>query len=173
MKLHVKKLHPDAIIPTKTNPTDAGIDLYALEDVSILPGETVKVRTGISLQLQDIPREKLYVNLLWDRSGLGSKGIHRLAGVVDFNYIGEIIVCLTNLNILPVLRDFYNNCLYSFQFGKNVKPSNFIDRYVYQIKKGDRIAQVLVQEIVPVTIEEVSELTATERGANGFGSSGS
>ena len=94
MKLSVKKLHPDAIIPTKTNPTDAGIDLYALEDVSILPGETVKVRTGVALQLQNIPREKLYVNLLWDRSGLGSKGIHRLAGVIDQAYTGEAVVVL-------------------------------------------------------------------------------
>ena len=164
MKLHVKKLHPDAIIPTKTNLTDAGIDLYALEDVTIFPGETVKVKTGIALQLQDIAREKLYVNLLWDRSGLGSKGIHRLAGVVDQEYTGHIIVCLTNLNVGPVLKTFVCN--------SDDIPDEVYAECTYHIKKGDRIAQVLVQEVVPVTIEEVTELTATERGANGFGSSG-
>lgn len=177
MKLKVKKLHPDAKLPTQTNSTDAGIDLYALEDVDIRPGETVKVRTGIAIQLEDELEQYSnvnLVNLLWDRSGLGSKGIHRVAGVIDQEYTGECVVCLTNLNIY--------NFLSSLMSWPNISGTSDINYEAYQkaiidstyhIKKGDKIIQVLIQTVIPVKIVEVDELNETVRGSNGFGSSDS
>src|SRR5688572_14853898 len=98
MKLLVKKLNENAVLPTKAHVTDAGIDLYSIKDYKIRPGETVKIQTGISIQLQDTLEHfhnLTLVNLLWDRSSLGSKGIHRMAGVIDQAYTGEALVCLT------------------------------------------------------------------------------
>lgn len=171
MILNIKKLDPNAIIPTKNNQTDAGIDLYALEDVDIQPGKTVKVRTGISIQLQDIPEGKIYTHLIWDRSGLGSKGIHRLAGVIDQEYTGEIVVCLTNLNVLDYINDLFYISDNSLE-DKITHQLDTLNKYTYKIEKGNKIAQLLVQEIVPIEIKEVNELNSTVRGNKGFGSSG-
>lgn len=171
MILNIKKLDPNAIIPTKNNQTDAGIDLYALEDTEIKPGFTVKVRTGISIQLQDIPEGKIYTHLIWDRSGLGSKGIHRLAGVIDQEYTGEIVVCLTNLNVGQVLESVLSR-LEVGDMWSLIGNLQYMHSYTYFIKKGDKIAQFLVQEVVPIEIKEVNELNSTVRGDKGFGSSG-
>jgi len=72
----VQKLSPEATLPSKENPADAGIDVYTNESYTLKPGERHLFSTGISVEFP-----KGYVALLWDRSGLGSKGIHRLAGV--------------------------------------------------------------------------------------------
>jgi deoxyuridine 5'-triphosphate nucleotidohydrolase len=164
MKLKVKKLHPNAILPTKNHESDAGIDLYALEDTEIDPGCTVKVRTGIAIQPE---HSKLVASLVWDRSGLGSKGIHRVAGVIDQTYTGELVVCLTNLNIGPVLKAI----LSKMTCGDTESLIGSIYQYTYVIKQGDKIAQILIQEIVPTEIVE-EELNVTIRGDKGFGSSG-
>jgi dUTP pyrophosphatase len=91
--LKYKKLDSRATTPTKANKSDAGYDLYSLEESFIRPGERFVVSTGIALEM---PRENM-VGLIWPRSGLSVKfGIDVLAGVIDSGYTGEIKVCLLN-----------------------------------------------------------------------------
>ena len=85
-----------------------------------------------------------YVGLVWDRSGLSNKqGLKLLGGVIDAGYRGEIFVGLVNLG-----------------------------REAYTVNVGDKIAQILIQPVVSVVLEEVEELSETGRGAGGFGSTG-
>lgn len=158
-KLLVKKLAPTAILPTKANPKDAGFDLYSIEDVIIRPGETVPIKTGISIQPQ---LDQLAVTLLWDRSSMGKRAIHRLAGVIDVSYTGEIIVLLTNLNVFPVLEAAANPDLVPLK----------IQECSCLIKAGDKICQAIIQPVIDMDVVEVDDLTKTERGDKGFGSSG-
>ncbi len=134
----VQKLSPDAIVPTKANAGDAGIDIYTNESYTLQPGERHMFTTGIACSIPDG-----YVALFWDRSGLGSKGIHRFAGVIDSGYRGEWKVILFNSTNEP-----------------------------FEIKAGDKIIQCIIQQFEHAEITEVSELDETKRGATGFGSSG-
>lgn len=138
--IKVQKLQPDAKIPTKANLTDVGFDLYALMDGSTIlnPREVKLIPTGIAMAL---PRN--YAGLIWDRSSMGVKGIHRYAGVIDSGYRGEIKVCLYNGNDRP-----------------------------YLVNSGDRIAQILIQKVDNFYLREVASLNETDRGDGGFGSSG-
>ncbi|MCK4635933.1 MAG: dUTP diphosphatase [Candidatus Moranbacteria bacterium] len=87
---------------------------------------------------------KSYVGLIWDKSGIAVKGgIKTMGGVIDSNYRGEVGVILKNLS-----------------------------DDIYEIKKGDKIAQMLIQKVECSIIEEVDELDETERGDGGFGSTG-
>tara|TARA_R110002020_G_scaffold370407_2_gene582058 strand:+ start:1115 stop:1645 length:531 start_codon:yes stop_codon:yes gene_type:complete len=96
-KILVKKLTKDAKIPTKSNPSDAGFDLYATEDNIIHPGEKAKIKTGISMAIPEG-----CAGLIWPRSGSALKfGIDTLAGVIDSDYRGEICVILQNHGKLP------------------------------------------------------------------------
>lgn len=133
-----KLLHSSAKAPTKGHVNDAGWDLYAFETVSIPAGATVLVSTGISMA---IPKD--HVALIWDRSSMGVKGVHRHAGVIDSGYRGEVKVCLHNTTKEP-----------------------------YHIERGDRIAQMLIQEAPNFIQHVVHELNSTDRGDGGFGSTG-
>jgi len=139
MKILVKKLHPDAVIPKFAHEGDAGLDFYSLEEKTIGPGERVKFSTGIAMELP-----AGYAALVWEKSGLATKhGIKTMAGVGDCHYRGEYVVILLNTSDEP-----------------------------YTVKKGDKIAQFLVQKVESPEIVEVEELTGTERGEGGFGSTG-
>lgn len=93
MKLKVKKIDPEAKLPSYAHPYDAGMDWFALEEVKVKPGEIAKIRSGIAME---IPEE--YVGLCWDKSGLSMKnGIKVLAGVVDASFRGEFIMGVINL----------------------------------------------------------------------------
>jgi len=93
MKLKIKKLVEEAIIPKFAYEEDAGMDLYSIEDVIINPGERVAIRTGISMEFS-----KEYVALIWDKSGIATKkGLTKIAGVIDSNYRGEWKIILFNL----------------------------------------------------------------------------
>ena len=142
MTIPVKRLTESATIPTKSRKTDAGYDLYADEDIAIYPEDTKLISTGIAFAIPDG-----YAGLIWDRSGLGSKGIHRHAGVVDSSYRGEVKVALSN------------------------NRSSHKDN-IYFISKGDRIAQILFQKVPHFELVETEELDDTDRGSSGFGSSG-
>ena len=146
LTFNVKRLTKTAQLPTQANPSDAGWDLYADEDVEIWPGETKLISTGISLEIPDG-----YVGLIWDRSSMGVKGIHRHAGVIDSGYRGEVKVCLHN----------------SKQSIEAVSRSNELT-----VSRGDRIAQILFQEVPVFKLVETDVLVETARGAGGFGSSG-
>ena len=93
----VKRETPEAKIPTKSNSTDAGFDLYATEAATMYPSERRQINTGISMA---IPNG--HVGLIWPRSGSAVKfGIDTLAGVIDSEYRGEICVILQNHGNLP------------------------------------------------------------------------
>jgi dUTP pyrophosphatase len=154
MKLRIKRLHPEAIIPTRAHPTDSGLDLHAclpgVGSVWIPPGERVRFNTGIAIEL---PRVELYTGLaaagyeaqVRGRSGLTAKGIIACGGLgtVDNGYRGDIGVTLSN-------QTFEG----------------------FMVRHGDRIAQLVVCPVVYPEVEEVSELTETTRGTGGFGSTG-
>tara|TARA_R110000751_G_scaffold179755_2_gene286101 strand:+ start:923 stop:1378 length:456 start_codon:yes stop_codon:yes gene_type:complete len=134
----VSKLFDGAKIPTKGNPSDAGYDLYSTEKVTIPAGATVLISTGISMEIP-----KGYVGLIWDRSSMGVKGIHRHAGVIDSGYRGHIKVCLHNTT-----------------------------KEIYEVELGDRVAQILIQECPHFQLCSVDFLDETDRGSDGFGSTG-
>ncbi len=139
INVRIKLAHPDAKVPTKNNFEDAGWDLYSIDRGEISNGYTRLIKTGIHIQ---IPRG--FVGLIWDRSGMACKhGIHRIAGVIDSGYTGEIVVALSNLT------------------GKR-----------HMIECGDKVAQLIIQKIpLHVRWETVEELDASNRGSKGFGSS--
>jgi len=90
----IKRMSEDAVIPTRSNLTDAGYDLYVPHDFLIMPHTRSLVPTHISMAIPDG-----YAGLIWDRSGLAvKKGLHRAAGVIDSGYRGEVMVCLWNLS---------------------------------------------------------------------------
>lgn len=146
MNVKVKKLYPDASIPTKGSDKAAAYDVYACiknEDgyVKVAPHTTVKVGTGLAMT----PPEGFFVGV-YARSGLSTKEGLRPAncvGVCDEDYTGEYIVAVHN--------------------------DSDIERVV---KHGDRIAQLILQKRYDMDFEEVEELNATDRGAGGFGSTG-
>ena len=93
MELRIKKLHPDAKIPTYAHAGDAGFDLYAIETVTIPAGNRALVGTGIAMEIPDG-----YAGLAWDKSGLSNNhGLKTLGGVMDAGYRGEIKVGVVNL----------------------------------------------------------------------------
>ena len=145
MRLLFKKLREGAIIPKRQTEFSAGCDLCACLDtpVSVLPGETVKIPTGLAAELEG---EKNAVLLIYARSSLATKfGIApaNCVGVVDWDYRGELIVALHNSS-----------------------------KEAYIISDGDRIAQLVITPILTPEICEVQELSDTVRGAGGFGSTG-
>lgn len=92
MELKVKKLHPDAKIPSKGHPGDAGIDFFAIETAVFAPGSQVNVKTGVAVEIPEG-----YVGLIWDKSSISfNKGLKIMGGVIDSGYRGEIIMSLIN-----------------------------------------------------------------------------
>ena len=143
MNIKIKKLKENAIIPTRGSKYSAGLDLYACTStpVIIAPHETVKIGTGLSIELPDG-----YFGAIAARSGLSTKqGLApaNKLGVCDSDYRGEYIVPLHNHSNEPQM-----------------------------INPMERIAQLIVLPYLPVEFEEVGELTNTERGDCGFGSTG-
>lgn len=93
MQIKINKLHPDAKIPTYGRDGDAGMDFYGTEHVTVAPGDTSHIKTGIAMEIPDG-----YVGLFWDKSGLSFKhGIKVLGGVIDSNFRGEIVLGIINL----------------------------------------------------------------------------
>ncbi len=139
MEMRVKKMVPDAVIPQYAHPGDAGMDLYASQDISVNSQEIARIPTGIAVHIPEG-----HVGLVWDRSGLAIKfGLKTLGGVIDSGYRGEVMVGIINLG----------------------KES-------YAFKKGERVAQLLIQKVERVQIEEVESLDESVRGEGGFGSTG-
>ena len=171
-----KRLSDDAILPTKAHPTDSGFDLYASDDVIIEPGETVIVPTGIAVELPPG-----YEAQIRPRSGVTAKTKLRVQlGTIDNGYRGEIGVIVDNIAI-KAWTDKQLSPLKGGGGGSYLKDLSGNDLHVSRkfkvgtciIRKGDRIAQLVIQrlpETVAVEIDEFSE--DSERGAGGFGSTG-
>ena len=141
--VNIKKLKPNAIIPTYGSQYAAGADLYAaLEtDVTINSGETLLIPTGISME---IPVG--FAGLIYARSGIASKrGLApaNKVGVIDSDYRGEVMVALHNHSNIP-----------------------------QTVAKDERIAQLVIAPFLTAEFNEVDELDSTERGEGGFGSTG-
>src|SRR5699024_4421370 len=161
-----KRLSDEATIPTKAHPTDSGFDLYASEDVIIEPGETKVIPTGIAIQLPEGMEAQIR-----PRSGVTAKTKLRVQlGTIDNGYKGEIGVIVDNIADDP----FGNTSRYlNFVDGSEIRQDDDIPDGTYHIRKGDRIAQLVVQALPEVTAVEIDEFTQdSERGEGGFGSSG-
>ena len=145
--MKVKKLNKEAIMPEKSHPTDAGYDICSIEDITVPATGRIVISTGIALDIPTSPTPipmEIYVRVA-PRSGMAIKhGIDVFAGVVDLGYKGEVKVCLYN----STTKD-------------------------YEVKKGDRIAQ-LIPTLIPRfgPLEEVTDLEESDRGDKGFGSTG-
>ena len=142
-KVNIKKLNPNAVIPTYGSEFSAGADLYACieEGITILPNETKLIKTGLSLEIPEG-----YAGLIYARSGLASKkGLApaNKVGVVDADYRGEVMVALHNHS----------------EAAASVEPK-------------ERIAQLVIAPFLKADFNEVDELTDTVRGSGGFGSTG-
>jgi dUTP pyrophosphatase len=148
------KLNNLAITPTRQKAGDAGYDLYATENVRIKPMSRALVSTGLSIE---VPQG--YYARVAPRSGLAVKnGIDVLAGVVDSSYRGEVKVVLMNLSI---------DLASMMGLTPNIAGSNFD----FNIKAGDRIAQLIIEKYHAVDWQEVAQLSSSER-TGGFGSTG-
>lgn len=143
MQLRFKKLRDDAIIPTQAHAGDAGSDLYAVEGVVLEPGARAKVPTGVAVAIPDG-----HAGLILPRSGLAHKHgitLTNTPGLIDSGYRGELQVLMLNTD-----RDT-----------------------AYEVKPGDRIAQLMIVAFAAPEWAEVEEFDDTTRGDGGFGSSGS
>jgi len=162
-----KRLSDNATIPNRAHATDAGFDLYASDDVIIEPRETAVVSTGIAVRLPKGMEAQVR-----PRSGVTSKTKLRVQlGTIDNGYSGEIGVIVDNIR-----ASFYgdDDLLFSpWNIEEEVEVGRGHFEYgSYIIRKGDRIAQLVVQELPPTQAIEIDSLEDTERGAGGFGSSG-
>lgn len=142
-QIPVKKLKPNAILPTYGSAGAAGADLYACLEapVEIAPGKTAFIPTGLAME---IPAG--YAGLAYARSGLACKqdlAPANKVGVIDSDYRGEFMIALHN-------------------HGREVR----------MIDHGERIAQLVITPVFTPGFTEVSELSDTKRGAGGFGSTG-
>jgi dUTP pyrophosphatase len=142
VRVSLQRLDPDLPAPSYAHEGDAGADLYAAAEVELKPGERALVPTGVAIVLP-----VGYVGLVHPRSGLAAKlGVTVLnaPGTVDAGYRGEILVNLVNHD----------------------------PRTVALIRRGDRIAQLVVQRVERADFVEVAELPSSRRGAGGHGSTG-
>lgn len=164
LQIKVKKLHADAILPTQGSEFAAGYDLYSLEDYSLPSGKRHLFKIGLSIQ---IPSG--YYGRIAPRSGLAyKKGIDVLAGVIDSDYSGEVGVILLNTST-PHLVSIDTSG--KDETGLTGIKRGFLDQNSFEIKKGDRIAQIIIEKCHSVDWV-VGELEETERNSGGFGSTG-
>jgi dUTP pyrophosphatase len=141
IELPVRRLREDAVLPARAYDGDAGLDLAACERVQLAPGERASVGTGLAIAVPDG-----YAGFVQPRSGLAARhgiGILNAPGLIDSGYRGELRVILVNTD----------------------PDSTFV------VEPGMRIAQLVVLPVPGVDLVEADELSESERGARGFGSS--
>ena len=144
MQLKIKKLRDGARIPCRATDGAAGMDLYACldEPLTLAPGQLAVVPTGIAIELPD----NSCAAFLYARSGLGVKHgicLSNGVGVIDSDYRGEVCAGLCNVSDKP-----------------------------YVIEPGERVCQMVIAPVLLLEIAEVEELSDTDRGEGGFGSTG-
>jgi dUTP pyrophosphatase len=142
LSIDVKRLDPELPLPAYARAGDAGLDLRSAVDVRLEPGQRVAIPTGIAVAIPDG-----FAGFVQPRSGAALRdglGVANSPGLIDSGYRGEVKVVAVNLD-----------------------PRQPID-----VRRGDRIAQLVVVPVARVILTEVDELDATERGAGGHGSTG-
>jgi len=142
MEIRLKQLDKDLPLPSYAYQGDAGCDLYSRIDLELKPGQRELVPTGIVLSIPEG-----YAGFVQPRSGLAAKhgiSLVNTPGLIDSHYRGEIKVIVINLD-----------------------PEK-----TFRVKRGDKIAQLVIQKVENVKFRVVEELDETERGSGGFGSSG-
>lgn len=142
VNVSIKRLDPAVELPTYAYEGDAGLDLRANESATLAPFERKLISTGIAIALPDG-----YAGFVQPRSGMALKrglSIVNTPGLIDAHYRGELKVILINLDAHEPVS----------------------------IERGERIAQLVIQQVPQVRLTEVDELDETDRGAGGFGSSG-
>jgi dUTP pyrophosphatase len=138
----IRRIDPALPLPARAHPGDAGVDLYAARDVELAPGERAVVPTGIAIALPDG-----YAAFVHPRSGLAARHgvtLVNAPGTIDAGYRGEIAVTMINTDRSTPVR----------------------------FRRGDRIAQLVVQRVERAVFCEVSALPGSARGEGGFGSTG-
>ena len=141
MTLRFRKIHPDAALPSYAHPSDAGMDVRSVEDLTIAPGKRALVHTGLVMLLP--PKYEAQVR---PRSGLALKSgvtVLNTPGTIDSGYRGEVGVILANFGDAD-----------------------------FQVKKGDKIAQIVIAPVTQPEIVETDFIDETDRGTGGFGSTG-
>lgn len=138
MRIKVKRLHPDAVIPTYATTGSACFDLYAVEKAIIGQHATLLLPTGLAFEL---PHD--HVMMLFLRSSMSRRGYLSNVGIVDSDYRGEVFFPVTNCS-----------------------PGHLF------VEAGERLGQAMIIPRPRIEFDEVEELTPTERGAGGFGSTG-
>nr|WP_317846263.1 dUTP diphosphatase [Nocardioides rotundus] len=142
LRVAVQRLDADLPLPSYAHPGDAGADLLTAVDVSLAPGERVLVPTGIAIALPEG-----FAAFVQPRSGLAARhglSIVNTPGTVDAGYRGEVKVLLVNHD-----------------------PHETVE-----LRRGDRVAQMVVQRVERVAFEEVGALPESVRGTGGYGSTG-
>lgn len=142
VRIPIQRLDPELPLPTRQHDTDAGYDLVAAIDLDLAPGQRALVPTGIAIA---IPRG--YAGFVQPRSGLAIKhgvSIVNTPGLIDSGYRGELKVVLINTD----------------------------PREVFAVRRGERIAQLVVQRVDDVEWVVVAALDETDRGVGGHGSTG-
>ena len=142
MNIKVKKLYKDVVLPEYKTSGAAAFDFESMIDIIINPNETKIIPTGLAFEIPDG-----YELQVRPRSGLSAKTKLRVSnspGTIDSDYRGEVCIILDNIS----------------------------SQDSYTINKGERIAQGVISKVEKITFEEVKELSETERGAKGFGSTG-
>lgn len=142
MKLPVTRLDDGLPLPAFAHPGDAGLDLYSAEDITLAPGERAAISTGIAIAIP-----KGHAGFIHARSGRALKqglALVNAPGLIDSGYRGEIKVIVINL----------------------------ARRHKIQIRRAEKIAQLVVQKVTPIELNEVDELAPSDRGEGGFGSTG-
>jgi dUTP pyrophosphatase len=153
MKVRIKKLNENAIIPSYAKDGDAGMDVIATSIISDTP---TQITYGLGIALE-IPYG--FVGLVFPRSSIRKTGLQlsNSVGVIDSGYRGELQATFNKL--------FGGEAMYDEMKVKEIQPNDFY-------KVGDRVAQIMIIPHPPIEFEEADELSDTERGEGGFGSTG-
>ncbi len=160
MKISVKRMHPDAIIPQFATAGAACFDLHVIKTHRALthalhPGDAITFRTGLAFE---VPPG--HVMMIFSRSGHGFKNDVRLSncvGIIDADYRGEVMVKLRNDKHIG--------------FG-SIAGDKLCELTAMEVRPGDRIAQAMILPLPMVELVEVDDLSKTDRGTGGFGSTG-
>lgn len=170
VNIKVKKLTVSSVIPSYANEGDSGFDLVASEDVIIQPGETKIVPTGLAFEIP--PHYELQIR---PRSGITVRTKLRVQiGTIDCGYRGEVGIIVDNI-AAPVVAVQDGDLVPFMAYPKTLdgeSADGWYPRGTYVIRKGDRLAQAVINQHETALFKEVAELSESKRGEGGFGSSG-